>query len=60
MQPVIFMEDHLAAVSMSDDRDSRHGFGPFVPGIELVRFNHIEDLENLFEKERRLYISFYG
>ena len=41
----------LAAVSMSDDKDSRHGFGPFVPGIELVRFNHIEDLENLFEKK---------
>ena len=30
---------------MSDDNDSRHGFGPFVQGIELVRFNHI-DLEN--------------
>ena len=39
----------LAAVSMSDDPDSKHGFGPFVPGIELVPFNDFEALKNLFE-----------
>ena len=38
----------LAAVSMSDDPDSRDGFGPFVPGIELVPFNSIEALNDLF------------
>ncbi len=39
----------LAAVSMSDDPDSKKGFGPFVPGIELVPFNDFEALKNLFE-----------
>ena len=39
----------LAAVSMSDDPDSKKGFGPFVPGIELVPFNDYEALKNLFE-----------
>ena len=41
----------LAAVSMSDDPDSRDGFGPFVPGIELVPFNNIEALRDLFDKK---------
>ncbi len=45
----------LAAVSMSDDPDSRDEFGPFVPGIELVPYNDIESLENLFiEKGDRI------
>ena len=38
----------LAAISMSDDPESREGFGPFVPGIELVPYNDIDSLENLF------------
>ena len=38
----------VAAVSMSDDPDSRDGFGPFVPGIELVPYNDINALEQLF------------
>jgi ornithine--oxo-acid transaminase len=41
----------LAAVSMSDDPDSKKGFGPFVPGIELVPFNDYEALKNLFEEK---------
>ena len=41
----------LAAVSMSDDPDSRDGFGPFVPGIELVPFNNIDALSDLFDKK---------
>ena len=39
----------LAAVSMSDDPESKKGFGPFVPGIELVPFNDYDALKNLFE-----------
>lgn len=39
----------LAAVSMSDDPESKKGFGPFVPGIELVPFNDYEALKDLFE-----------
>ena len=38
----------LAAISMSDDPESREGFGPFVPGIELVPYNDIDSLESLF------------
>ena len=41
----------LAAVSMSDDPDSKKGFGPFVGGIELVPFNDYEALKNLFEEK---------
>ena len=41
----------LAAVSMSDDPDSKKGFGPFVSGIELVPFNDYEALKNLFEEK---------
>ena len=39
----------VAAVSMSDDPDSRDDFGPFVPGIELVPYNDIDALESLFK-----------
>ena len=39
----------VTAVSMSDDPDAREGFGPFVPGIELVAFNDIDALTSLFE-----------
>ncbi len=41
----------VAAVSMSDDPDSRDGFGPFVPGIELVPYNDINALESLFNEK---------
>jgi ornithine--oxo-acid transaminase len=41
----------LAAVSMSDDPDSKKGFGPFVNGIELVPFNDYEALKILFEEK---------
>ena len=41
----------VTAVSMSDDPDAREGFGPFVPGIELVSFNNIDALTSLFEEK---------
>ena len=41
----------VTAVSMSDDPDAREGFGPFVPGIELVAFNDIDTLTSLFEEK---------
>jgi Ornithine/acetylornithine aminotransferase len=41
----------LAAVSFSDDPDSKENFGPFVPGIELVPYNNIEALETLLRKK---------
>ena len=48
----------LAAVSMSDDPDSRNGFGPFVPGIELVPFNNFEALKSIFEEKSDRIASF--
>ena len=48
----------LAAVSMSDDPDSRNGFGPFVPGIELVPFNNFEALKSVFEEKSDRIASF--
>ena len=41
----------LAAVSFSDDPDSKENFGPFVPGIELVPYNNIEVLKAFFEEK---------
>ncbi len=41
----------VAAVSMSDDPDAQDSFGPFVPGIELVPYNDIDALEDLFERK---------
>ena len=49
----------VAAVSMSDDPDSRIDFGPFVPGIELVPYNDFNALKNLFE-EKGEYIAAYS
>ena len=48
----------LSAVSFSDDPDSRENFGPFVPGIELVPYNDIGALKDLFEKKGE-YIAAY-
>ena len=41
----------MTAISLSDDPDSREGFGPFLPGVELVPFNDINALEQLFIKK---------
>ena len=48
----------MAAISMSDDTESRKGFGPFLPGIELVPYNDIDALKLLFEKEGDRIASF--
>ena len=48
----------MAAISMSDDTESREGFGPFLPGIELVPYNNIDALKLLFEKKGDRIASF--
>ena len=48
----------MAAISMSDDIESREGFGPFLPGIELVPYNDIDALKLLFEKKGDRIASF--
>jgi ornithine--oxo-acid transaminase len=35
----------LAAISSSTDPDSYTGYGPFLPGLELVNYNDLNDLE---------------
>ena len=41
----------MTAVSLSDDPEAKEGFGPFVPGIELVPFNDVHALESLFAEK---------
>ena len=48
----------MAAISMSDDTESREGFGPFLPGIELVPYNDIDALKLLFESKGERIASF--
>ncbi len=48
----------ISAVSMSDDPDARKNFGPFLPGIELVKYNDIDALEALFEKKGELIAAY--
>ncbi len=48
----------VAAISMSDDPESRDGFGPFLPGIELVPYNDIDALENIFNDKGDRIASF--
>ena len=48
----------LAAVSFSDDPDSKEYFGPFVPGIELVPYNDIGALESLFKEKGELIAAY--
>jgi ornithine--oxo-acid transaminase len=36
----------LAAISSSDDPTSYKGFGPFMPGYDLIPYNNLEALEN--------------
>jgi len=48
----------VAAISMSDDADSREGFGPFIPGIELVKFNDFDSINSLFEEKGELISAF--
>ena len=36
----------LAAISSSDDPLSYEGFGPYMPGYDLVPYNDLEALEN--------------
>mmetsp|Transcript_1905 Transcript_1905/g.5740 ORF Transcript_1905/g.5740 Transcript_1905/m.5740 type:complete len:447 (+) Transcript_1905:175-1515(+) len=41
----------IAAVSSSTDPTCKNGFGPFVPGFELVPYDDLDALRDIFEKE---------
>jgi ornithine--oxo-acid transaminase len=51
-QAVILFAKHnfhgrtISVISASTDPDSTGGFGPLMPGIDWVEYNHVEDLEN--------------
>ena len=51
---IIFAEGNfhgrtLTAVSASTDPDCKDGFGPYLPGIELIPYNNLEALEKALE-----------
>jgi ornithine--oxo-acid transaminase len=42
----------LGAISASTDPDSTSGFGPFVPGYEVIPYNNIEALEQALQDKQ--------
>ena len=51
---IIFCEGNfhgrtMMAVSASNDPDCKDGYGPYLPGIELIPFNNIPTLEKVLE-----------
>ncbi|MBC8479457.1 MAG: aminotransferase class III-fold pyridoxal phosphate-dependent enzyme [FCB group bacterium] len=48
----------MTAVSLSDDPVARGDYGPFVPGIELVPFNDLNALSDLFAEKGDMIASF--
>jgi len=51
---IIFCENNfhgrtMMAVSASNDPDCREGYGPYLPGIELIPFNNLSALEKALE-----------
>ena len=46
MQKVIFWGRTLAAISSSDDPTSYEGFGPYMPGYDLIPYNDLDALEH--------------
>jgi len=51
---IIFCEGNfhgrtMMAVSASNDPDCRDGYGPYLPGIELIPFNNIQALEKALQ-----------
>lgn len=41
----------LAVISASDDPDAKGGFGPYMPGIEVINYNDTEALEKALQDE---------
>jgi ornithine--oxo-acid transaminase len=51
---IIFCEGNfhgrtMAVISASTDPDCRDGFGPFLPGIEIIPYNNLDALEEALE-----------
>lgn len=52
---IVFAENNfwgrtLAAISASSDPSARTHFGPYMPGYEMVPYNNLKAVENLFEQ----------
>lgn len=41
----------ITIVSLSTDDDARADYGPYTPGIEVIPYNDVEALKNIFEKK---------
>ena len=41
----------LAAISSSSDPTAYKGFGPFMPGFSSIRYNNLNELEDVFEQD---------
>lgn len=41
----------LAAISSSTDPSSYHGFGPFMPGFEVIEYNNLQALETKLSQD---------
>lgn len=41
----------ITIVSLSTDDDARADYGPYTPGIEVIPYNNVEALKNIFEKK---------
>ncbi len=41
----------ITIVSLSTDADARADYGPYTPGIEVIPYNDVEALKNIFEKK---------
>ena len=53
---VVFAEHNfwgrtLAAISSSSDPSARRHFGPYMPGYEMVPYNNLQAVEQLFEQQ---------
>ncbi|KAM7355841.1 ornithine aminotransferase precursor [Cochliomyia hominivorax] len=51
---IVFAENNfwgrtMAAVSASTDPSSYEGFGPFMPGFEIIKYNNTEELEKALQ-----------
>jgi ornithine--oxo-acid transaminase len=56
---VVFAENNfwgrtLAAVSSSTDPESRGGYGPFMPGFEIIPYDNPEALEQLLDRDQNI------
>lgn len=43
-----------AAISLSTDPDSKEGYGPYLPGLQVVPYNDVEAIEKAFAQNKNI------